>query len=58
MSASLELPVQSAYQHVRHVIMNVLIGITHVAAIENQRLIKQRPSTVAGTGQLRDEKTN
>src|SRR5580658_7673102 len=46
MAPAFELPVQSAYQHMRHVEVDMLIGVSHVAAIENQRMIQQRAVAV------------
>src|ERR1700678_420991 len=37
---SLELPGGSANQNVRHVIMQVLVGVAHIGAIKDQRMIQ------------------
>ena len=36
MTPAFESPVQSSDQHVRHIVVKVLIGVPHVAAIQNQ----------------------
>src|ERR1700691_365570 len=41
MTPAFESAVQSTYEHMGHVVVNVLIGIPHVAAIEHQRMIEQ-----------------
>ena len=55
MTPAFELAVQSADQHMRHVVMDVLIGVPHVAAVENQRMIEQRAVAVRGLGKVRDQ---
>ena len=51
----LSLPFSSADQHVRHVVVQVLVGVAHVAAVENQRMIEQRAVAVLGLRQLVDK---
>jgi hypothetical protein len=45
-TASAQLAVQAADQHVRHVVVHVLIRVAHVAAVQHQRLIEQRAVAV------------
>src|SRR4029077_7460799 len=44
----LELPGCATDQNMRHVVVQVLVGVTHIAAVENQRMIEQRTITVRG----------
>ena len=39
----------------RHIVVDVLIGVPHIAAIEHQRMIEQRAVAVRGLGQVVDE---
>ncbi len=48
-AVALHLAVQGADEHVRHVVVHVLVGVPHIAAVENHRLIEQR--SVATEGQ-------
>src|SRR5438045_2623098 len=48
MTAAFEFPVQSTDEYMRHVVMEVLIGVPHVRSIENQRMIQQRSITISG----------
>jgi hypothetical protein len=46
MPPAFELAVQPADRHVRDVVVHVLVGVPHVAAVEHQRLIQQRAVAV------------
>ena len=52
---ALELPRRSADQNVRHVVMQVLVRIAHVGAVEDQRMIQQRAVAIRSVLQLVDE---
>jgi hypothetical protein len=41
---TLEPPVVAADQHMRHVVMQVLVGVTHIAAEEQQQIVDSVPS--------------
>jgi hypothetical protein len=41
-----------ADEHVGHVVVQVLVWITHVAAVQEQRMVEQRAVAVLGLGQL------
>ena len=55
MPAALKLTRRAADQNVRHIVMQVLVGIAHVGAVENQRMIQQRAVAVGRVLQLVDE---
>ena len=55
MTASLQLSVCSADQSMRHVIVQMLVRVSHVTAVENERMIQQRAVAIVGLLQLVDE---
>jgi len=55
MPVAFQLAVRAAHEHVGHVFVAMLIGVAHVAAVENQRMIQQRPVTVRSLGHPLDQ---
>ena len=52
MPVALELARGAADQHVRHVVMQMLVRIAHVAAVEDQRVIEQGAIAIGSPVQL------
>src|SRR5579872_5175281 len=46
MAVALEASTGAAYQDVRNVVVQVLVGVAHVGAVEDQRVIQQRAVAV------------
>src|SRR6266566_2778017 len=55
MAATFELPGRSTNQEVRNVVMKVLIGIAHVRAVKDERMVEQRAVAVRSALHLVDE---
>src|SRR5579885_1155037 len=51
-ASALQLPARAADQDVRNVVVQVLVGVSHVGAVEHQRMVEQRPVAVRSLGQL------
>src|SRR6266446_10288021 len=51
MAISFLPPIQAADQDVGYIIVKVLIGVTHIAAVEDQRVIEERTIPVRRLGE-------
>ena len=55
MAVALELTRRAAHQNVRHIVVQVLVGIAHVGPVEDQRVVEQRAVAIRRLLQLVDE---
>ena len=55
MAIALELPGCSTNQQVRHIVVQVLVRVAHVAAVKDERMIQQRAIAVRSILQLVDK---